>query len=68
MVLNVQNSSNIVSKSLALTVFVSLALWLMILFNFMQEKESAAKYASLIDASMEARLELAYAHLWFRRL
>jgi len=41
---------------------------LMILFNFTQEQDTRAKYSSLIDASMEARLEVAYAHLWFEEI
>lgn len=68
MISNTNNSSNIVSKSLALTIFISFTLWLVILLNFTQEKDNAAKYLSLIDASMETRLEVAYAHLWFEEI
>lgn len=62
--LNPQSRSN----PLMLIIIVVLGIWMVLLFNFNQGQQISARYASLIDASMEMRLETTYGHLWLEEL
>ena len=63
-----RNREKGISKPLALTIFGAFAIWLVLLINFSQGQKINERFASQIDASMEMRLEAAYAHLWFEKM
>lgn len=57
-----------VSKPLVLTIIGSLAIWMVIFLNYSQGHKLEDKYSELIHATMEIKLETAYAHLWFEEI
>lgn len=65
------SKSKVVSLPWALYFSVAglgVALISMVAFSFLSGREIAARYAPLVDAAMEIKLEATLAHLWFEEL
>jgi len=59
---------NLARQTLYISVITSCAVIVVMLFLFYTGNKIAAKYAPLIDAAMEIKLEATFGHLWFEEI